>query len=258
MKSAAQLYTIRDYLKNQDDILKSFTKIREIGYDTVQLSGLGPFEPKTLKAHADSLGINILATHIPYQDMCDKFEKVVEDHKTMGCTYVGIGGFWGNFTREGFIDFAKKFDELAYKFEEHGLKLTYHNHHFEFVKYGDKTAFELLTENSKKFQFLIDTHWIQRGGGDVADWIYRLKDRIEIIHFKDFVMTYEDTGKDSPELVPHFAEIFEGNLNWKGIIKACDDAGITHAIVEQDDCYGRNPFDSLKISYENLKKANIM
>ena len=48
------------------------------------------------------------------------------------------------------------------------------------------------------------------------------------------------------------AEVGEGNLDWAGILAAARDAGVVWYIVEQDTCE-RDPFESLKISIENLK-----
>jgi len=48
----------------------------------------------------------------------------------------------------------------------------------------------------------------------------------------------------------------EGNLDWVNIVKACHDTGIEYAIVEQDSCKGC-PFDSLKISYNNMLSFNV-
>ena len=41
---AAQLYTVCEFLKTPTDVAKSFKKIRAIGYEAVQASGLGPIE----------------------------------------------------------------------------------------------------------------------------------------------------------------------------------------------------------------------
>ncbi|MFR7549304.1 MAG: hypothetical protein ACLUV8_05845 [Clostridium sp.] len=38
--------------------------------------------------------------------------------------------------------------------KENGLKLYYHNHHFEFEKYHGKTGFELLVENTDRTGWL--------------------------------------------------------------------------------------------------------
>lgn len=250
MKIAAQLYTIRDFMQTPADMEASFQKLHHIGYEAVQLSAGGPIDPKELRKIADENQIKLLATHISFDDMKNNFDKVVEEHKILGCEYAGIGGLPQDYRNaEGFVEFAKEYTEIAKKFRAAGLGTTYHNHHFEFEKFENgKTGMDLLLENSEEFLFLIDTYWIQAGGGDVVDWIYKLKDRIEIVHFKD--MAYGNGGQI-------MKEIFEGNLNWKDIIKACEDIGVTYAIVEQDNCNGRDPFDSLKISYDNLKKAGL-
>ena len=50
-----------------------------------------------------------------------------------------------------------------------------------------------------------------------------------------------------------FAEIGEGNLDFKAIIEACERTGVKYLPIEQDDTYGRDPFESLQISMDNLK-----
>ena len=50
------------------------------------------------------------------------------------------------------------------------------------------------------------------------------------------------------------AEIGQGNMNWQGIIEESVNAGIEHFIVEQDDCYGKDPFECLKTSYDYISK----
>jgi sugar phosphate isomerase/epimerase len=48
------------------------------------------------------------------------------------------------------------------------------------------------------------------------------------------------------------AEVIEGNMNWASIFAACRESGVEWALVEQDDCNGRDPFESLKISFDNI------
>ena len=49
-----------------------------------------------------------------------------------------------------------------------------------------------------------------------------------------------------------FAEVGEGNLDWTGIIAAAVGAGASYLLVEQDMLYGRDVFDCLQTSYDNL------
>ena len=53
------------------------------------------------------------------------------------------------------------------------------------------------------------------------------------------------------------AAIGEGNMNYAEIIKACDDADVLYGFVEQDNCYGEDPFDCLKRSYDYFKAQGL-
>ena len=102
-----------------------------------------------------------------------------------------------------------------------------------------------------------DTFWVQYGGGDPVAWIKRMTGRMPVVHFKDMTILFDPqdaatlwTGKQT------MAEIGVGNLNWPAILKACEEAGVEWCAIEQDVCR-RDPFESLKISYENLKAMGL-
>jgi sugar phosphate isomerase/epimerase len=92
----------------------------------------------------------------------------------------------------------------------------------------------------------IDTYWIQAGGGDPAWWVERCAGREPLLHVKDMAV--------GPDREQRMAEIGEGNLNWPTILAAARAGGVEWVLVEQDTCYGRDPFESLEISYKNLEK----
>ena len=48
-------------------------------------------------------------------------------------------------------------------------------------------------------------------------------------------------------------EVGEGILNWPSIFAAAEKAGVSVYAVEQDKCPG-DPFDSIRISFGNLRK----
>jgi sugar phosphate isomerase/epimerase len=64
-------------------------------------------------------------------------------------------------------------------------------------------------------------------------------------------MVYGPDGK------VRFAEIGEGNLNWPAILQAAREAGVQWYCIEQDECYERDPFDSLKLSLDNLRAMGL-
>ena len=247
---AAQMYTLREFTKTPADIATTMKKVRNIGYEAVQLSALGPIAPPELKSILDGEGLTVSSTHISFDRMRDDPEGVIEEHRILECKHTAIGGMPTDYRNaEGFHKFAKEASEVAKKLAEGGLTFSYHNHSFEFEKFGDKTGLEILRTESdpRYFNLEIDTYWVQHGGGDPADWIMKCKGRIPLLHLKDM------TNKAGQQLM---AEIGEGNLNWPAIFEAAGDAGVEWYLVEQDICQ-RNPFESLAISLRNLKAMGV-
>jgi sugar phosphate isomerase/epimerase len=242
----AQLYTLRDFLKTPKDIRSTLARVSEMGYETVQTSGLGPIDAAELRGVADEHQLKIVATHVGYADIKDEPQKVIDQHQTWGCRHVGIGGMPGDYRSEdGFHRFAVDASEAARALIDAGLTFSYHNHSFELESFGCKTGLEILADESdpETFSFEVDTYWIQHGGGNPVTWLQRLKDRMHIVHFKDMAM------QGSEQL---FAEVGEGNLEWLPIIDACKAANIEWYLIEQDRCQ-RDPFDSLELSLKNLR-----
>lgn len=78
-------------------------------------------------------------------------------------------------------------------------------------------------------------------------WLRKLKDRMRIVHFKDMAIV---EGKQV------YAEVGEGNLEWPEIIQACREAEVEWYLIEQDVCQ-RDPFESLKLSLDNLRELGL-
>lgn len=252
MQIAAQLFTLREYLKTPEQIADTLKKVKEMGYNAVQVSGLGPIEPEALKEIVDREELKICATHISFQEMQNDMESVIKKHKLWDCKYVGVGSMPGEYQkdRDGYIEFARQASEVARELKKNDLQFIYHNHNFEFVKFAGKTGMQWLFEESDSdvFDFEIDTYWVQAGGADPVAWIKKMDDRMKVVHFKD--MTMSDDRKQI------MAEVGEGNLNWDSIIEACQDIGVKWCAVEQDRCQ-RSPFESLQISLNNLKEMGL-
>ena len=54
-----------------------------------------------------------------------------------------------------------------------------------------------------------------------------------------------------------FAPVGSGTLDFDAIIKTSIDLGVEYAFVEQDDCYGEDPYACLKKSYDYLKSMGL-
>ncbi len=251
MKLALQMYTLREYMKSSEQITETFNKIKEIGYDAVQVSGIGQFtreKAEQIKNECERLDINICATHTGLTNLLTEFAWIVEYHKLWNCQYVGVGMMPHEYAanKDRLIEFAGIMNTLGERLAKEGLKLVYHNHAFEFRKYDGKLGMEILKDYFNEYvQFEIDTYWVQKGGCNPVEWINNVAGKMDVVHFKDMGLINWD--EQIMEVVG------KGNLNWKEIINACKNNKVLWACVEQDDCQGRDPFMCAKESLFYLK-----
>lgn len=241
-----QLYTIRDFMKTEEQIKVSFEKLKKLGYDEVQTAGCQiPYA--TFGALAREAGLTVVGTHDNFDRMCSDPQAAMDDHDALGTKRMGIGGY-SNTTRQGYEDFIARANDLARKIRARGFRFTYHNHSHEFLKMDGKLIMDVLAEglDPENTGFVLDTYWVQHGGGDVRYWIEKLAGRVDILHLKDMARSAQ--GAAQPQ---YYTEIGNGNLYWEGIIETALRTGIKSFVVEQDTCPA-DPFESLRISSDYL------
>jgi sugar phosphate isomerase/epimerase len=242
----AQLFTLREQLKTPADIAKTLAEVSKIGYRNVQVSGMGPIDAKDLAVILEDNGLFCCSTHDPAIKILKETESVIEKLKVLGCPTTAIPSMPAEYrTADGYRRLAEEATAAGRLMRAAGIELMYHNHAFEFQKYGDKTGLELLYEYSDP-QFLqaeIDTYWVQVGGGSPAGWCRKVKGRMPAVHFKDYLMTAEG---------PTMCEIGQGNLDFPGIARACEEGGVRWYLVEQDKCT-RPPLESLAMSFTYIR-----
>ncbi len=245
---ALQLYTLRDHLKTPEDIRATLKRVREIGYQAVQVSGMGPIPEAELVAILKDLDITLCATHEPGATILDDPAAIVDRMQKLGCALTAFPhpGKVPMGSLEEVRDLARRLNDSGRVLHEAGITLTYHNHSTEFKRVGGKTILEILyAETSPDYvQGEIDTYWVQHGGGNSEEWCRALKGRLPILHLKDYVINAENQ--------PTFCEVGAGNLNWPGIIAAAEDSGCQWFAVEQDRCPG-DAFDSVTQSFEYIR-----
>jgi sugar phosphate isomerase/epimerase len=249
----AQLYTVRAFTQTIEDVAETLEKVADIGYTAIQISAFGPVDPAEVAGLVEENGLTVAGTHVSWERFRGELDEVIAEHKMWGCEHAAIGGL---FTPEyQGVDGLKCFlDELAPVAEalaEEGIDFSYHNHNHELVRYGDKTWLEMLYDQAppEMLKAELDTYWIQAGGGDPAAWVRKCAGREPLLHLKDMAVTREREQR--------MAEVGEGNLNWPAILEAAEEGGVEWYLVEQDDCYGRDPFESLAMSYRNLRKMGL-
>jgi sugar phosphate isomerase/epimerase len=251
---ALQLYTLRERMKTRSDLEATLGRVRDIGYPAVQVSGLNwdLISDEDMAGLCRELGLTICATHESAESILKAPEDVVRRLRGLGCRYTAYPYPSG-------VDFGdeKQVRELVAGLErsgrvlaEAGLTLAYHNHHLEFRKLGGRTILERIYGETPPeiLQGEIDTYWVQYGGGDPVSWCHRLKGRLPLLHLKDYGINNRN------EIV--FCEIGRGNLDFRAILDAADEAGCEWYIVEQDACPG-DEFDSVAESLEYIRSELV-
>jgi len=258
---AVTLFTLRDYCTKPRRIARTLARVRKIGYRNVQISGGGLLarEPAELARMMADAGLRVIGSHIALAMMRDDFGGVVERLRAWKCSHTAIP--WvaqeDRSTLAAWKARARELTHLGKALRKEGITLQYHNHHFEFHKFGGRgglggrTGLDILysATDPEYLQAEIDIGWVARGGGDPADWCARLKGRMDQVHVKDWLILDGE---------PAWAEVGEGNLNWPAIVRACHMAGVKHYIVEQDQCpVTKDPFKSIAVSLRNLQRLGL-
>ena len=189
--------------------------------------------PEELKKKADALGVNVIWLDPIPADMMNSID--------------------------GFKAYAEKINAWAKGYK--GYKLQYHNHSQEFRNFpalNGKTGLEILIEETdpEVVVFEIDTFWASGAGADPAQWILKVKNRIPVVHFKDFAIDWKAEETNLGHIARRFAEIGQGNINWPAVVDACREAGVQWYCVEQDRT-AIDEFESLKMSIAYMRGLGI-
>jgi sugar phosphate isomerase/epimerase len=256
---------------------ETLRKVSEIGYSAVEISQI-PMTTENVAELArarDELGMDIaslsanltIAPGMPGESLTTGFDKIVADAKALDASMIRIGmlPFDAMQSLDKVLEFCDGANAAAGRLADHGISLYYHNHHIEFAKYDGRYLLDIIADRAPLLGLELDVHWIQRGGLDPVSTIAKYSDRVAMIHLKDYRIGQLPesafaalSAGDFPAFmtaftgVVQFAEVGEGNLDFRGIIEQSVASDAKYLLVEQDDLYGRNVFDALTTSRTNL------
>lgn len=242
---ALQLYTVREKLAK--DYVGTLKEIKKIGYNAVQLTGNIPYEGPEMRRVLEDVGLTPAGVHIPLDKLENELDRGMEFCSIIGtkdlvCPYLPKERRTGE---SSWLATASLLNKIGQKCYEAGMRLSYHNHSFEFEKIFGKYALDFLFEYIPERYLMaeFDTYWIKHGGEDPVEYIRKYAGRTPILHLKDMANDKERS----------FAEIGQGILNWDEIFKAAMQAGVEWYCVEQDVCQ-RDPLESARISLEFIQE----
>ena len=181
---SVQLYTLREAMAADPD--RTLGELAELGFRLVEPYGL-PQTAESLKPGLDRYGLTAPTAH-------GKFLEADQEAAFSAARDLGIQTLiqpsvdrarWQD--AAGVAALAEELNQAATAAAEYGLRVGYHNHHFELEsKIDGRHALEVLAEQlDPEVVLQVDTYWAYAGGADVPALLGRLGDRVVALHVKD-------------------------------------------------------------------------
>ena len=250
------LYTVRDSMAiNPKGTLKAvadagYAYVESADYSDGKFYGMAPTEFKSL---LDSLGLKAISAHMGMVTL-DNADQLIADVKAAGISYFVIpvppmGMFTNDPTSNAMgmkgttEELVSIMNTLGEKCHNAGLKLLYHNHDFEFKPLADGTVIEdLLLEkcNPEWVNFQMDLYWVTKANANALTYFEKYPGRFKAWHVKDM----DKEGK--------FAPVGTGTIDFKSILAQKEKSGMEFYLVEQDQTFGIDPMEAIKISHKGL------
>jgi sugar phosphate isomerase/epimerase len=270
-----QLYTVGAQARK--DLNGTLAKVAAAGYQTVELAGLYGNSPQVMRKAADDVGLKYTSIHLQPKSANGEpgFDQPPEvlaaAMQVLGLEEVVLpsmimpsrlpkpepGKFAGYMDQIGPMLTADDWKATADFLNTHGaalnkvaLRVSYHNHNLEFRPIGDTYGLEILLKETdpKLVHFEMDVGWVAAGGADPIKILKEHKGRFKMMHVKDLLAT----TKTNYAMQQDPAEVGNGMLPWKKILKVAYDEGVRKFFVEQEPPFKGDPLDSIAISAKYL------
>lgn len=241
---ALQLYSLREAAA--DNFVGVLETTAELGYDGVEFAGYGGLSSSVLKDTLQQLNLVPVSSHIGFEQLSANLDELAAYNLAIGNKTIVCPAAPRQYVEsaEGWRTFAKELSELGRKLADHGIRLGYHNHSFEFAKFDGKYALDIFFEESDpQYVFAqLDLGWVLHGGVDPVEYLKQFKGRCPLVHVKDF-------DADNKQV-----DVGCGRLDLKGIVKTAGEVGVEYLIIETEE-YAESPIASVRQGLTNLRKA---
>lgn len=246
-KIGLQLYSVRK--DAEKDFLGTVQKVIDLGYQGIQFAGFFNTSAEQVRGVLQENQTLAAGAHVGIQQLLgDELEKTFEYHHTIENDLI-ICPYLPEEMRQSADDYkkiAEQLNKIGEACQKEGFRFGYHNHNFEFERFGDISGFELLfTQTDPQLvKMELDCYWASFADQDPLAIIREFKDRVVSLHMKD--MKIEDGRKTG-------TEVGNGLLDFKSLIQVGNEYGVEWFTVEQEE-FERDPYESLEINVSNIKK----
>ena len=252
-----QLYSLRDIIGK--DVKGVIEKVAKAGFKEVETYGYAPvngsfwgLSPKAFKALLDANGLYSASGHFAFDNYVatgnlDDIKAYVDASNTLGSKYV-VAPWLDDKLRKTADDYKRVAERLNVAGElciKSGLNVGYHNHGFEFDKFGDKTGLDImLAETDPNLVYYeLDLYWAAHAGHNPIDLFKKYPGRFKMWHVKDMDKSNKEWN----------TEIGKGSIDFKSIFAKAELSGVKHIYLEQETNYKPDLIGSIKASIDYIK-----
>lgn len=262
---ALQLFSVRDDM--QKDLEGTLKKLKEMGYDGVELAGTYGMSVAQIKEILDRVGLEMVSAHV----MMDEFEAdetLLDAYAAAGIKNIAIPGMDMPKTQEQMDAVVERIRGHAEKVKAKGITYMYHNHDWEFKRINGKYIHESIFEgvSADLLQTELDLCWVREGGEDPIEYLHKYAGRTPVVHLKDFTghmgaMVYEMVDGKEVCVSPteeggdfDYRPVGYGKQDIPALVEASEKAGAQWLIVEQDEpSMGKTRMECAEMSIRYLK-----
>ena len=251
LKLGLQTYTVREEMDN--DLIKTLRKIRQIGYDGVELCSFYGHSGEELRQIVEAEELELISVSFQIQDVIHDCKREMRQIAQTGAPYAVIP-YMPPEKRYGQPEWEQTLADIRTISKEcakNGLQLLYHNHDFEFHKQDGIYDYDRLLQAFQPGELMaeLDVCWLSVSGLSPVKQLRKLSRRVPLVHVKDY------EGRPDFDTF-HFCAVGNGVIEFSSVIKAAHMAGAEWIIVEQDQPEdGKTPFECVQMSYDYLKKT---
>lgn len=179
---AVQLFSVRDHLG--PELGETCEQLARIGYSHIEPYDIISDTP-ALRRAMDDTGLRAAAAHANV--LTDNRDRMIEAAGQLGIgtlivPWVEAARYYDD--RAGIEELAAGINAAARVAADHGIRVGYHNHDFEFDHHVDgRPGYELLVDLLDDDVILqVDCFWASVGGTDPLDLLPRLGKRVRYLH----------------------------------------------------------------------------
>jgi sugar phosphate isomerase/epimerase len=256
-----QLWTLRDSLPKDikgvlNQVAKTgFTELETFGYSAKENTFFGT-SVQEFKAILDANGLKATSNHFDFNSFIkgntNDLSAYIKTAQLLESEYVVVPWILPELRGTSADDYKKlaaTLTTIAQQCKTAGLKLAYHNHDFEFTKFGNTTGYEILLNetDSHLVHFELDLYWAVRAGYNPLDLFAQHQGRFCLWHVKDM----DNANKDWN------TEVGKGAIDFKAIFAQAKQSGMKRFFLEHETNYNPNPLASIQTSFDYIAK-NLM